>query len=437
MQRHFLHFFVFVVFAASLVGCKKDYTSRMDNVLGAMRAQNGDAALHEIDKLIGRAEAGKKPERNNLTLLLLERSSIHQMRGDFRAAADDLNAADQMLEILDLTPQGARNAAAHLFSGTKTVYHAPIYEKLLVNVSALSSYLAVGDIRGAAVEARRIIVLGEYFAGAGYENHPVLAIGYTLAGFAMELAGEWNSARRLYEQAVAIAPIEFATKSLDYIKNSRHRPAEEIAVIVLSGTGPTRRAERFPIGLVLGWVNDAFPFGPEETNIIGGLSAEELLGWVAFPVMERHDPALVRWQMRVDNQGVVPLPLTGDISAFALQQWAEMRPAIAMSAISRFLTRHAAQTALAASGQAVGGIGGQLMRLAGLATKGAMLAADIPDTRAWNSIPGAIFMARVPSNAGEHTLTMQGSGPGGQAHLQQTVGVPAGGVGIAVFRTVD
>lgn len=437
VQRHILQILIVVLIASTLGGCKKDYTSRMDNVLEAMRAQDGGGALNEINKLIDRAEAGKKPERNNLTLLLLERASIHQMLGDYQAAAADLSAADQMLEILDLTPQGARNAAAFLFSGSKTVYHAPVYEKLLVNVTALTSYLALGDIRGAAVEARRIIVLGEYFSGAGYEDHPALAIAYTLAGFSMELAGEWNSARRLYEQAIEVAPLEFAVRSLDYIKNSKSRPSEEIAVIVLSGTGPTRRAERFPVGIVLGWINDVFPLGPDETQVVGGLSAEELLGWVAFPIMERHDPALTYWEMRVDSQGAIELPLTGDVAAFAQQQWAEMRPAIAMSAITRFLTRHVAQTALAASGQAVGGIGGGLMRLAGLATKGAMLAADIPDTRAWNSIPGAIFMTRIPASAGDHSLILQANGPGGNLRTQHNVYVPEGSVGVHVVRTLD
>lgn len=412
-----------LLMSLSFSGCRKDYTSRMDNVLDALRHGDTENALTGIDALITRAEQNKKPERNNLTLLLLERGTIHLANGNYTDAAADFAAADQMLEILDLTPQGARNAAAAMFSGTAVVYHAPIYEKLMVNIVGLSTYLAANQLTSAAVEARRLIVLTEYFTGAGYDKHPALSLAYALAGYALDRVGESSAARRLYESAIAIDQSPFATEALRRLRNGSERPSTELVVLVLSGRGPVRVPQAIPIGLLLGWINDDFPLSPSETEIVAGFSAEEALGVIRFPVMEAAPPSFTEWRVQPNQGPSVSLPMANDTNAFATEQWRQMRPAIAMTAISRFLTRHIAQVSLAATGDAVGGVGGGVLRLVGLATKGAMMAADTPDTRAWNTIPGALFMGHVPVNTNTTNLDIMGAGPAGQLHMQVPVEV--------------
>lgn len=397
----------------TLTGCGKDYTSRMSSVLDALHHGETEVALEGIEALIARAEANKKPERNNLTLLLLERGTIHLANGDLAAAAADFNAADQMLEILDLTPQGARNAAAALFSGDAVVYHAPIYEKLMVNIISLSSYLSLNNTAAAAVEARRLIVLTQYFTGAGYEAHPALSLAYSLAGYALDRIGESAAARRLYEAAIAIDGSPFATQARDRMLGARDAEEPELVVMVLSGRGPVRVPQFIHIGILLGWINDDFPLSASETNIIAGFSAEEALSVVRFPVLEPSPPTFEYWGARTHTGAYATLPLASDTNAFALQQWRDARPAIAMTAISRFLTRHVAQTALSHGADAVGGVGGGIMRLVGLASKGAMLAADTPDTRAWNTIPGSLFLGYVPAASGTTAIHVVGSGDAG------------------------
>lgn len=397
----------------TLTGCQKDYTSRMNNVLDALHHGDTDVALEGIEALIARAEANKKPERNNLTLLLLERGTIHLANGDLAAAAADFNAADQMLEILDLTPQGARNAAAALFSGDAVVYHAPIYEKLMVNIVSVSTYLSLNNTAAAAVEARRLIVLTQYFTGAGYDAHPALSLAYSLAGYALDRVGESAAARRLYEAAIAIDGSPFATQALERLRGARGAQEPELAVLVLSGRGPVRVPQFIPIGLLLGWVNDDFPLSPSETEIIGGFSAEEALSVVRFPVLEPSPPTFAQWHATTHTGAHVTLPLASDTNAFALQQWRDARPAIAMTAISRFLTRHVTQTAMSLGADAVGGVGGGIMRIVGLATKGAMLAADTPDTRAWNTIPGSVFLGYIPAAPDTTAIHIIGSGEAG------------------------
>lgn len=426
---------IILCIALSLAACRRDYTSRMTSVLDAI--DNGDyqLALTSITELIERGAAGKNPEAKNLTLLLLERASIYQALGDYERAVQDFNDADQMLELLDLTPQGARDAARFLFNDSATVYHSPIYEKLMVNVSALASYLSLGNIQAANVEARRIIVLGEYFEGAGYETHPALATAYTLAGIAAEFGGQTDTARRFYQDSLEIADTDIARQSLAQLQGEIEAPAQEAVVIILAGTGPIKRPERFPLGVALGWVNDSFPLGDNETEIVGGLSAEELATWVNYPVLERRDPLFTDFEARAAATSTT-IPLMSDVAAFAEAQWEQMRPAIAGAAISRALTRIVARTALQESGQAAGGIGGALLRIGGLATQASMQAADIPDTRAWNTMPGQIYVARLPVSTGSGQITITGTGPGGVIQQSFDTQVEENGATFIVSRVL-
>lgn len=402
-----------------LTGCGRDYTSRMNDVLEAMDAGDTQTALEEINALIDRGERNKKPERNSLTLLMLERATIELANGNLDRAAEDYSAADQMLEILDLTPQGARKVAAAMFSGNAVVYHAPLYEKLMVNMVSLATYLAANNPKAAAVEARRLIVLIEYFNDQGYEEHPALSMANALAGFALDNVGESNSARRLYEAAIAIDGSPFAKASLERMRKGKKD--NEAVVLVLSGQGPIRVPKAIPIGVMMGWLTSDFPLSSNETKIIGGFSAEQMLSVIRFPVMETSELRNKQWIIRTNRGGQHVLDLASDTNEFAEEQWREMRPAIAMNAITRWLTRHAAQTALGKGGQAVGGVGGSIMRLAGVAAKGAMMAADIPDTRAWNTIPGALHIGYVPIDPGESTLSAQGGGRSGAGRIDVPV----------------
>lgn len=429
MQRILLLVFILAV-GSGVTACRNDYTSRMDSVLGALDVGNTDAAFQEIDALVDRGVKNKKPERNHLTLLLLERGMIHLAKGDKEKAAQDFNDADQMLEILDLTPQGARKAAAAMFSGTKTVYHAPIYEKLMVNIVGTATYLSTNNISGAGVEARRLLVLIDYFKDAGYPDHPALSLAYAMAGYALDLNGETSLARKLYDSAIQIDGSPFAKQAKQMLMDRTTSSGQYAAVIVLSGHGPQRVPEFFPIGVLLGWLTPNFSLSGPELDIVAGLSANDILSVVRFPVMDAREPSFTSWRAATSNGGTTNLPLASNTTEFAVKMWQEMRPAIAMNAISRWLTREVVGTAANVAGNvadnAGGGIVGSLIKLGGLAAKGGMLAADTPDTRAWNTIPGLLFAGFVPVQPGAQTMTFRGSGPKGSTRIDVPVNIRSG-----------
>lgn len=417
-----------------LAGCGRDYTSRMSGVLEALERNDPDTALHEMDELIARGEEGKKPESKNLGLLHLERGSIYQSQTRFREATSDFTHADQITELLDLTPQGARNAAEYLFNDSAKLYHAPLYEKLLINISALSSFLALGDVQSAMVEARRIAVLGEYYETAGYEEHPLLGVAWYLSGLAMEVGNRGRDASFFYRKATATFPGPEAQQALDGLGSRQ----SELVSITLTGTGPQKQPQRLPIGLLLGWINDSpdFSIGPSETEVLGGVSIEEALTWVNFPTMEPADYGFKRLALNVGGQQI-PLTPTADIAGFAIGQWLEDRPAIAWSAVTRAITRVAVRETMQVAGEVAGqsnGVLGAIFQLGGLAAQAGMQAADIPDTRAWNLMPAAIYIERVTVAPGQHRVRLSGDGAAGGIAVDYDVNVPEEGIGVIVSR---
>ncbi|MEJ7730856.1 MAG: hypothetical protein WKG00_16765 [Polyangiaceae bacterium] len=69
-------------------------------------------------------------------------------------------------------PLAGAAADADISSPTTPGYKAPAYEKLLLNAVNLKNYLAMGDLGGAKVEARRLAVMQRYVEPQGRQRPP-------------------------------------------------------------------------------------------------------------------------------------------------------------------------------------------------------------------------------------------------------------------------
>lgn len=418
----------------SSTGACGGYSQRLETA--RLSAQSGalDRALASVDELVARGRSGRSPQDKDLPLLLLERAAILQALGDHEGATADFAEADAMLEVLDLTPDRAGKAAEYLFSDARKLYRPPIYEKLTLNVMALSSYLAQGQIRSAVVEARRIGVLLEYFDDAGAGDHPMIGAAAYLAGIASERAGEGQSALRFYLRAwglmdapglaEAVVRLGHASPVAPDSEVARARqtlglgpdevpraPAQEVITIAFSGMAPYRIAERLPVGVVFAWMrqNAAYSLGVDDQATYNRILAEGLLTWVNFPsLVVQHNARAQPW-VSVDGRSSTGA-LVADFEAFALDQWERERPGVAFAAITRAITRVVAREAI----QAIGNAGNQTTRtigfIASLAAQGAMQAADQPDTRTWSLMPAYLWVARTPVQPGSHTVEVRVGG---------------------------
>ena len=421
-----------------LLGSCASYALRFDGVRQAVESADLDGAYEGIDRLVRRAEDGRRPERFDLPLLLLERASIAQALGWHEQAVADLNAADQMMEVLDLTPQGMAAAAGYLFSDDLSLYRPPVYEKLLINLMAMASYLHLGNFSAAMVEARRTRILLDYFRTTEVAEHPMLATAHYLAGLTHELTGDLDAALLFYTDAWQIRPVPGLAESMVRLRGRRAgtldrfvdeamaslglrpdqvrpAPAEELVIIVFSGLGPRRVPEYLPVGAVFAMMADdgQAHLSAEQQRQYNELIVKGLLTWVNYPVLTRFSNPLRGFTVRSADQGEIAIPMVADIEAFALQEWERVQGRIAWAAITRALTRIVAREATEGVARAAD-LDSRLFPgaslLAGLIVQGAMQATDRPDTRNWTMMPAGVHVLRLPVTPGEHHIVLAGYG---------------------------
>lgn len=437
------------------------YSMRLEEVRLDVQANRLVEAEERLEPLVLAGEAGERPEERDLPLLLLERAAIRQALQDHQGAVADLNEADAMLEVLDLSPDRAGEAATYLWSESRSLYRPPVYEKLMVNVMACSSYLAMDQRSSAMVEARRIGVLLDFFDDGPMRDHPMLGAAAYVAGLAMELGGDRSGALRFYLDAWRRSDAPGLARSVAWaaqgtrfatdpdVQRARaaigladdapvpERSSEELVTIVFAGLAPYRQAERFPIGVVFAWMraNVAYELGADEATY-HRIVAEGLLTWINFPVLVEQPNPFRQFDVQAGAH-TARASRVADVEAFALRQWASDRAGIAWAAITRAITRVIAREAIQAAGRAAGGAGETIGFIAGLAAQGAMQAADTPDTRTWTFMPASVWVARQPVEAGPQAVRVTARGNGLSQTQTVDVDVPEGAVRVRVVRYFD
>ncbi len=434
--------------ALAVTGCA-GYAGSVTEIRSALLAGDKERALEETSDALDVGDPSELPEEldGHAPLLVLERATIKQGLARFEASAGDFRVADKHLELLDLKNDTAGNIGKYLFSDDVTTYKAPSYEKLLLNTLNMVNYLALGDLEGARVEARRLTVMQDYLSDAKQGGQSaMLSLGSYLAGFAFEMSGDEERALGYYGEALARGsypslrgPVQRLAACHSYRDEQLEQLLEEIGpapqclqtsreqgtvlVVAAHGLAPHKEAMRLPIGAALVIVGDLL--GPQQTTQVNSFAAKGLLTFVNFPQMKK-TPARFEGVRVLIDRAPVPSQEALDVTARVLEAWEAMKGKLMLAAITRAISRlvagQATQVAVEqASGNGLGGL------LAGLAVQGALTAADTPDTRSWVTLPSAIHLARAMVPAGRHELQVEFSGPGGLLKLKKTVDVPAGG----------
>lgn len=437
--------------ALVLGGCG-GYVRTVAAMNDAVAAGDLDRAVVAVSKELGAAPTELPDDLGgDKALLLLERGTLRYAAGDHARSSEDMQVADKHLEVLDLTDDTAGDIGRFLFSDDSKVYVAPPYEKLMLSTLNLVNYLAMGDLEGARVEARRLRIAQDLVRGTDGDDHAATALGSYVAGFAMEMSGQADEALRFYDEALAAAPFESLREPVrrlgaqvpwrgehvdPIIAGGAPSPAPpdtgELLVVVGLGRVPHREPERIPIGLALtiaAAASGRHAMSQESRTQATELAAQGLVTWIMFPTLVP-TPGLYD-AVRVDaGGGSVPLELAADLGAEAVESFDELRGLLIGSAITRAITRALAGVATQESTKAAGGKGG-LATLLSLAVQGGLAAADTPDTRSWVTLPRALWIGRVRVPAGPVTVRLEARGSGPGANVEQPVDVPAGG-----FRAV-
>lgn len=435
--------------AATLAACAGHH-DRMEGALSALDAGNGPRAIAAINEEIEveRAEDLPPLEGDN-ALFLLERATILMSEGDHKLSKRDYEVADKATEVLDLERGTADDIGKYLFSDDVGPYKAPPYEKLLINSLNLMNYLALHDLQGAKVEARRLAVM-QAFVKDTEEASPFLGIGSYVAGFAFEKAGEPEEAKRYYEDALAqhsFASLREVIEKFGIVQPGAEPVLDEGAedafpapagppiddgsaeLCIVTGVGrvPPKIANRIPIGLALTLV--AGSIHPHQAAKANALAAKGLVTWINFPTLGKAKGAYAEPRVALDGTPV-SLEEALDVEREVRAEWKRNEGKVILAAITRMIARLVAGEVTQAAVSAAGGRNGNILGLlAGLATTGALAATDTPDTRSWSTLPARLSVARLRLPPGKHRLTLSARGEAKTVELD----LPPGGWAFVPF----
>jgi hypothetical protein len=411
-----------------------------------VRAALDEGQPREAIKLLD-DEMGVKSDRDlpadmssDHALYVLDRASIQQSVTQFDASKHDFEAADKAIDMLDLAHGAKDSIGEYVFSGSSGKYQAPPYEKLLINTLDMISYLELGDLSNARVEARRLAVMQKYVSDdLGESDNAVLGLGGMLAGFAFEKSDQADEALRWYDQALGFRgfsalrdPVRillsrgaYRSPRLKELEGQGAPPAPpeasgegEILFVVGYGRVPHKVAERIPIGLALTWFSGAL--APTDVAAANRLAAQGLVTWINFPSLGHEQGGYALPAVSVDGS-YVQLEQAVDVTHEVRGEWKKIEGKVIVSAITRLVSRYLAGTLVGAA--AGGGRESLLGALLSLGTQATLTILDTPDTRSWETLPARVAVARMRVPAGSHTLHLDARG----VRRDLTVNVEKGG----------
>ena len=418
-----------------------------DSVRDAQKAVASDKPERAVKILNKKLEARTindlpKDLEDENTLLILERGTVLQAMGKYKLAARDMMIADDRLEWLDISETNTADIAKYMYSGSSETYKAPAYERLLLNTLNMVNFLAMGDLQGAKVEARRFALLEHFFVEKQEEDvmGGILALGNYLGGATFEHAKDLEQAARYYSRAwyYGIRHDAFRERLIDIFSLSGYKPRElqaddkealkeimeavktnevpsykefneryrngDTLVLVQSGLAPFKQAVRMPIVQARSYASSHQGFSGDRQARLNMMVANGVIDSVNFPMLSHKGlPGAKPASVAVGDQQA-PLRADIDVASQVEQAYARLLPTLMVAAITRLMTRVAAgkvtQAAVNSSGNGNKGLG----MLAGLAVQGAMNAADKPDTRSWITLPGRVRVFRTQLAPGSHSI---------------------------------
>jgi len=353
--------------------------------LYAGRTEAADTAL---------ARYGKRVGGNDRPLYLLDAAVVKQLRGEYAESNRLLEEADRRVEAA-VTKSISREAASFLLNDQTRPYTGHPFEQPLISYYKTLNYLLLDAPSEAAVEARRLDLrlhaVGRYLKGKELTRE--IAYLRHFAGIAYEVAGEANDAMVSYRLALAAydgaggppADLVAAALRLAHRLGLNDVAAEiaaryptidpapeggEAVVVVHAGRIPRRRTESV---VVPG--GQGFPVRLSLPGLTGGGGGRR------------------RVEVRT-SQTTIVVPAAVSLTAAARADLAAARG----RDIARLVARAVAKEVAARKARRDGGeVAGLLVRVVNVAT-------EVADTRAWEALPAAIYLARLPLSPGSATV---------------------------------
>lgn len=366
-------------------GCAS-YAERTSAALGDYRAGRFERA----------AEAFEDKAASDPFLAGAEAGMVRLTAGDWDGARTSLARAAQAAKeaeeraLLSAT-DGLENLGTLLVNDTVGTYEGEGYERVLVHVALAIAYLGLGDVDGMRVEARRAnqVLEGEEALyesdyGAGGLGHLLSAISYEMEGRLDEALIDY---RRMVEKGVGL---ELAGPRLAELveffdrEDLRALVADYEPVNEVDGTGATI------------WLLAGAGLGPYKTEAQITLpTGEGLVRLTAPQYASRGAAPLVTLELP-DGDAAVRGAVVEDVERVARENLDDRLALAALRTGARALVRGVVRHELEEQHGGLAAAGIDLLSLA----------LERADLRGWLTLPREWQAARVPVEAGTHTLEL-------------------------------
>jgi len=277
-------------------------------------------------------------------LYLMERGMMRQAAGDYAGSAADWTEATEWIRKLDVYSL-SKGAASFVVNDRTLAFRGAPYERALLHAFAAMSYFAMADWSGAAVEAR-ILVDGLKDLN-GFPDDP---FSHYVAGLAFELFGNADSAAIEYGAASALRPdLAIDPRTGRFVQteaDSNGTTIPEIVCLIGIGSAQTMTGNR---GTFYRW---------GEAPYAEILADEKELG-------RSHALSTTRDLHEATQRRMLALKTAKTAARIVIKDTI----ADAVAHENSFL------------GQALGAL---------------LFAAEMPDTRAWETLPMFLHVARLP-----------------------------------------
>ncbi len=434
------------------VGGCATYTDRLSKTHNAADRGDYDAGVRALNDMLDVASSEQLPDEwtANKPLIALERAMLLQAQGRYEWSARDLSAAETELEFLDLSGDPVGSIGKYVYSDSARVYKVPPAERLALNALNMLNYLAMGDLQGASVEARRFTIAREYIQSLARNNSKAShgAFGSYLAGFIFEKLDEPDRALRYYEETLGAGKLQAlrepvlrlsgqsrykGAKLKEYLRelekgsaakdtqDTSDEPDGEILVVLGLGRVPYKIPKRMSLGAAIGYAGVSVTGNPD-------ILAHSIFKFVVYPELTTPGSEVTGAAVSVNGQDL-PAELLTDLGAEITAEYETIKPKIIGAALTRMIARAVAAEGaryLASKEDRTTG------RLAALAAEAGLTALDKPDTRSWTFLPGRIYVCRMRVKPGWHEIRVRLLGKAPQARPMD-VQVKPGGYSVVVI----
>ncbi len=436
------------------VGGCATYTDKLSKTHQAVSAGDYEAGISQLNDILGVGSFEQIPDDWSVhrPLAALERAMLLQAQARYEWSARDLSAAETELEFLDLKLDTAGNIGKYIYNDSAEVYKAQPTERLALNALNMLNYLAMDNLEGAAVEARRFTIAREYLQSLEQDENEAThgAFGSYLAGYVFEKLGEPDRALRYYQEALDAGNQEairdpvlrlsaqgnyVGTKLKKYLNewgasdtpqtqhsSSSSETSGEILVILGIGRVPYKVPKRIPIGAAVGyagiWVTG-------DTEILEYSALKVLV----YPELVTPSNQFAKATVNLGGRDL-PVELLTDLGAEITREYETIKPKIIGAAITRMIARAGAAEGARALTRKKGKSSGTAL-LAALATEAALVGLDKPDTRSWTFLPDRVYICRAQVPSGLNEVRVDLLGRAQETRVIQ-VDVPKGGFRVVV-----